>query len=64
MLSPAPERRYGHAQSVFLLPEVRISSGNHLLPPACLTTKQSNHQFELGRKNNSNQQSVPPQDDH
>lgn len=33
-----------------LFPEVRISSGNHFLSPACLTTKQSNRQFELGNK--------------
>jgi hypothetical protein len=47
-----------------LFPEVRISPVNAFChPPTCLTTKQSNHQFELGHKSILNQQSVPPQDD-
>ncbi|MCK7087015.1 hypothetical protein, partial [Enterobacter kobei] len=48
---------------ISLSPPTICNSANHLLPPACLTTKQSNRQFELGHKSNLNQQSVPPQDD-
>lgn len=46
-----------------LFPEVRISSVNHLLPPACPTTEHSNRHFELDREDNLDQQSLPPQDD-
>ena len=59
-LSPAPERRYGHAQSVFLLPEVRIS------PENCPATSLPHHKavkykFESGHKTKLNQRSAPPQ---